>query len=134
LAYDLGLDLVEINSFNNPPICKLLDYGKYLYELEKEERKQRSKGKGPQLKEIKLSFKIKEHDFLTKVNRAKEILSEGDKVKVFLVLMGREMLFQDKARKMIVRFVESVDGQWEQPTERMGNRFFATVHKKQSKG
>lgn len=130
LAYEKGLDLVEVGSNNNPPIAKIMDFGKELYKEQKQISKQKAKQKGTELKEIKLSLRIEPHDFQTKVDRAKKFLQEGNKVKVFLQLMGREMAFKDQAYEIINKFTLDSNADFEQQTKRMGNRFFALLKKK----
>lgn len=130
LAYEKGIDLVEVGPNANPPIGKLIDYGKEIYQQQKLISKQKSKQKAPEVKEIKLSVRIEEHDFQTKVNRAKDFFAEGDKVKVFMKLMGREMIFQNKAHETIERFKNEVGAEYESPIKRMGNQFAALLKKK----
>lgn len=130
LAYDRELDLVEVGSNANPPVCKLMDYGKELYYQQKQISKQKAKQKAPELKEIKLSVRIDEHDFQTKLNRAKDFFEEGDKVRVFIKLMGREMIFQNKVKDIIERFKNECSGEYEQEIKKLGNQFSAILKKK----
>jgi len=130
LGYDKGLDLVEVGPNSKPPICKLMDYGKELYREQKQIRKHKAKQKNPEVKEIKLSIRIDEHDFSTKVNRAKEFFDEGDKVRVFIKLMGREMMFKNKAEESINKFMTETNADFEQATKRLGNQIFAIIKKK----
>lgn len=129
LAYESGLDLVEVNSSSRPPVVKIIDYGKYRYAQEKLESKQRSRSKGPEIKEIRLSLKISKHDLDFKIRQAQKFLDEGDKIKITIKLIGREMMFKEKAQQMIEIFREKVSGIFEGPTERLGNRFFAIIKK-----
>tara|TARA_A100001011_G_scaffold262810_1_gene271324 strand:+ start:2287 stop:2709 length:423 start_codon:yes stop_codon:yes gene_type:complete len=94
LANDLGLDLVEISPNTNPPVCKILDYGKYKYESQKRKNEARKKQKTIEVKEIKLRPNIEEHDYLVKLKKIHEFLSAGDKVKVTMRFRGREMAHQ----------------------------------------
>lgn len=130
MAYQTELDLIEINGQASPPICKLIDFGKYKYELEKKERKLRAKGKGPEVKEIRLSFKIEEHDLQIKINRAKEFLAEGNKIKLVLPLIGRENIFKDKAIEIINKFKDEVGADFEEPPKKLGHRFFTLLKQK----
>lgn len=130
LAYESGLDLVEVNSSSRPPVVKIIDYGKYRYAQEKQESKQRSKSKGPEIKEIRLGLKISEHDLDFKIRQAQKFLDNGDKIKVTVKLIGREMKFQEKAHQLIEEFRSKIAGTFEGPTERMGNRFSAILVKK----
>lgn len=127
MAYQAGLDLVEINPHTSPPICKLIDFGKYKYELEKEERKRRAKTKGPQVKEIRISLKIEKHDFQIKLKRAREFLEKGDKIKLVLPLLGRENIFRDKAIEMINKFKIELGVEFEEPPKKLGNRFIGLL-------
>ncbi|OGD65560.1 translation initiation factor IF-3 [Candidatus Berkelbacteria bacterium RIFCSPHIGHO2_12_FULL_36_9] len=129
LAYDRELDLVEVGPNANPPVAKLLDFGKELYHQQKQIQKQKAKHKGPQLKEIKLSVRIDEHDFNTKLNRAKDFFKDGDKVRVYIKLMGRENIFQDKAREVIERFKTELNADFEESIKRLGNQFSAILKK-----
>jgi translation initiation factor IF-3 len=128
LADSQGLDLIEVGPKATPPVARLLNWGKYKYELEKKERK--AKGKVTTLKEVKLSLKISEHDFETKVRRAKEFLEAGHKVGAFLLLRGREAMFQDKAEEMLKRFRDAVGGSFEGVVVRLGPRVSVNVVRK----
>jgi translation initiation factor IF-3 len=103
LAEESGLDLVEISPHAEPPVCKVLDYGKYKYELQKKAAEARKKQKVIDIKEIKLRPTIDEHDFNIKMKAAKSFLEEGDKVKVTLRFRGREMAHQEVAYKVMGR-------------------------------
>jgi translation initiation factor IF-3 len=130
LAYDSDLDLVEINPNRQPPIVKLIDFGKYRYEIEKKQREAKAKTKGPELKEIRLTRKIDTHDRDTKARRAKEWLNDGDKVRVYLQLMGREFMFADQAKAFLLQFAEDIGGVFEQTPTLFGNRIIAIIRKK----
>ena len=104
LAKERNLDLVQVTQKVQPPVCKIIDYGKYLYQVQKKERK--IKKRGSQVKGVRLSFKISDHDLETKVKQAEKFLKEGDKIKVELILRGREKALEDFARKKIQKFVE----------------------------
>src|SRR5271155_2248056 len=90
-AFAVGLDLVEISPNADPPVCKILDYGKYKYEQQKKAAEARKNQKVIELKEIKLRPNIDDHDFEIKMKSAKAFLTEGDKVKITLRFRGREM-------------------------------------------
>lgn len=90
-AYDANLDLVKIAPMATPPVCKIMDYGKYRFEQAKREKEARKNQKTVDVKEIRLSLNIDTHDFNTKVGHAKRFLTGGDKVKVSIRLRGREM-------------------------------------------
>ena len=103
LAEEAGLDLVEISPNAEPPVCKVLDYGKYKYEMQKKAAEARKKQKVIELKEIKLRPTIDDHDFAIKMKSAKAFLSEGDKVKITLRFRGREMAHQEVAHQVIAK-------------------------------
>ena len=90
-AYDKGLDLVMMGGNNNPPVCRIMDYGKYRFEREKKEKEMRKKQVIVELKEIKFSCRIDTHDFETKIGHAHRFLKESNKVKITIVFSGREM-------------------------------------------
>ena len=109
LAEEAGLDLVEISPNAEPPVCKVLDYGKYKYEMQKKAAEARKKQKIVELKEIKLRPNIDDHDFGIKMKSAKAFLTEGDKVKITLRFRGREMAHQDIAHQVINRVRVELD-------------------------
>ncbi|MEG1931304.1 MAG: translation initiation factor IF-3 [Anaerovorax sp.] len=109
LANEKKLDLVNIAPTAKPPVCKILDYGKYRYELQKKEKEARKKQKTTQVKEIRLSTFIEEHDLTVKANNAAKFLKEGDKVKVSLRFKGRERDYTSKGQAVMVRFAEITD-------------------------
>lgn len=130
MAYDKGLDLLEINPNIQPPVCKLQDYGKYLYEKSKQIQKQRAKQKGSELKEIKLSINIGNHDLKVKEKRALDFIEVGDKVKIFMVLRGREMMFKDKVKDVMNRFKDDIGADFAEPINMQGSRFSVMLKKK----
>lgn len=132
MAEERGFDLVEVSPKANPPVCKLLDYGAYQYRLEKVERKQKAKQKIIEVKGIRLSFKIGAHDLEIRKNQALKFIEKGDKVKLEMILRGREMAHQDMAREIISKFIESLGEKIiiEQPLTRQGNRFSVVLDKK----
>ncbi len=105
LAIEKKLDLVNIAPTAKPPVCKILDYGKYRYELQKKEKEAKKKQKITQVKEIRLSTYIEEHDLVVKANNAAKFLKEGDKVKVSLRFRGREKDHASKGQAVMARFV-----------------------------
>lgn len=106
LVEEKKLDLVNISPNANPPVCKILDYGKYRYELQKREKEAKKKQKTIQVKEIRLSTFIEEHDIQVKAKTACKFLQEGDKVKVSLRFRGRERDYTAKGRDVMVKFAE----------------------------
>lgn len=100
-AETAGLDLVEIAPTANPPVCKVIDYGKYRYELTKKDKDNRKKQHIVQVKKIRFSPNIDDHDFQTKVAAARRFLEEGDRVKATLMLTGRMMTRQSRAEEVL---------------------------------
>lgn len=107
LAEERRLDLVEISPNANPPVAKILDYGKYRYELQKREKEAKKKQRTIQIKEIRLSTFIEEHDVQVKAKTACKFLKDGDKVKVSLRFRGRERDYVNKGRDVMNQFAEA---------------------------
>lgn len=105
LADDKKLDLVKISPNANPPVCKLLDYGKYKYELQKKEKEAKKKQKLTEIKEIRLSPSIEDHDLKVKAANATKFLNAGDKVKVSLRFKGREKDYSSKGLLVMNQFL-----------------------------
>ncbi len=108
LAEDAGLDLVKIAPTANPPVCKIVDYGKYKYEQVRKEKEAKKKKRIIEVKEIRLSPNIDTNDLNTKVNAARKFLTKGDKVKVTLRFRGREMAHMNTSRHILDDFAESL--------------------------
>lgn len=106
LAKSKGLDLIQVTEKVDPPICKLANYGKYLYSQQKKDRKIRKNTKETKLKEVQLGFNISPHDIEVRAKQAEKFLKEGDKVKVNLPLRGREKAMGDFAKKKMEGFIE----------------------------
>lgn len=104
MAYDAGLDLVLIAAQADPPVCRIMDYGKYRYERDKREKDAKKKQQVVEIKEIQLSVRIDTNDFNTKVNRARQFLSRGDKVKVVVRFKGRQMTHQEIGQDLLSKF------------------------------
>jgi translation initiation factor IF-3 len=100
-AQGLGLDLVEVAAQANPPVCRIVDYGKFKYELAKHDKEK--KNAGSKLKEIKFRVNIDDHDYETKLRHAEEFLDKGNKVRVQLQFRGREMAHQELGRQLMER-------------------------------
>lgn len=107
-AQEAGLDLVEISPNATPPVCKLLDYGKYKYQEQKKQAEARKKQKVVEVKEIKFRPMIDDHDYDVKMRSMKRFFEEGDKVKVTLRFRGREMAHQELGTKLLERVKEDV--------------------------
>ncbi len=108
MARERMLDLVEISPNAVPPVCKIQDYGKYLYEKDKSDRAARKKQKVIVIKEVKFSVTVDEHDYQTKKNQAVRFLGEGDKVKASLRFKGRQMAHRDLGYKIINRLIQDI--------------------------
>ena len=108
MAYDKSLDLVMMSPDANPPVCKIMDYGKYRFEKDKREKEAKKKQQVIEIKEIQLSCRIDTHDYETKMKRGRKFLEQGNKVKVVLVFHGREMSHQQLGKDMIERFIADV--------------------------
>jgi translation initiation factor IF-3 len=109
LAKSRDLDLIQVTEKVEPPVCKIGNYGKYLYSLNKKERKIKTNTKITKLKEIQLGFNISPHDLEVKASQAEKFLKEGDKVKVGMVLKGREKAMGEFAKKKIQFFLETLE-------------------------
>ena len=103
IAAEHGLDLVEVSPNAEPPVCKILDYGKYKYEEQKKRNEAKKKQKVVSIKEIKMRPSIDIHDYETKMKAAHKFLDNGDKVKVTIRFRGREMAHQDLGLKVLIR-------------------------------
>jgi translation initiation factor IF-3 len=108
-ADDVELDLVEISPNTTPPVCKILDYGKYVYEKQKLDKKNKKKQHIIHVKEIRVRPNTGDHDLLTKLSRAKKFLEAGDKVKITVMYRGREMARKDMGINTLNRVVDILD-------------------------
>lgn len=108
LAKEAELDLVKIAPQAKPPVCKIIDYGKYRYELARKEKEAKKKQKTVEIKEVRLSPNIEANDLNTKVNMAKKFIAKGDKVKVTLRFRGREMAHMQSSKHILDDFAEAL--------------------------
>ncbi|MGB9906566.1 MAG: translation initiation factor IF-3 [Candidatus Saccharicenans sp.] len=108
LARDKGLDLVEIAPQANPPVCRIMDYGKFLYELHKKEHEAKKHQKPVQIKEIKFRPKISIHDYNFKLKHVRRFIEEGNKVKITIMIRGRERAHPEMARQIMDRVLADV--------------------------
>ncbi|MBO5260187.1 MAG: translation initiation factor IF-3 [Agathobacter sp.] len=108
IADEAGLDLVKIAPNAKPPVCKVIDYGKYRYELARKEKDAKKKQKTVELKEIRLSPNIEANDLNTKMNAARKFISKGDKVKITLRFRGREMAHMNSSKHILDDFAENL--------------------------
>lgn len=124
-----GVDLIEISPNANPPVCKLQDYGKYLYRLNKVERKHRAKQKKGDTKEVRIGFATGEHDLEVKAKRAERFLKDGNRVKITLQFRGREISHFDfgkgKLENFLLRFQEF--GKIDQEIKKQGGTLTAVL-------
>ena len=104
-AYDLDLDLVLVAPNANPPVCKILDYSKYKFEMAKKEKEAKKNQKIVEIKEVRLSATIDTHDLEVKAKNANKFLADGNKVKVSLKFKGREVKFLEKGKETVLKFV-----------------------------
>jgi translation initiation factor IF-3 len=109
VANDFGLDLVEISPNASPPVCKIMDYGRYKYERTKKKQEAKKRQTTFQLKEIKVRPKTGEHDLNTKINHIKKFLSRKDKVKVTVIFRGREITLTNLGREVLEKIVQETE-------------------------
>jgi len=130
-AQDLGLDLVEVSPLADPPVAKIVDYAKLKYEEEKERRKEKAKQKKIEIKGIRLSVRIGAHDMDVRLKQALNFLEDGDKIKIELILRGRERRQTDLAKETVEKFVTALrqnrEIRIEQPIKIMGGRLSAII-------
>lgn len=122
LAEEAELDLVEISPRAKPPVCKIIDYGKFRYEQTKKDKENKKAQHQAKLKEVKTKPNIDEHDLQTKLRRAKDFLEKGNKVRVTCTFRGREMAHPEIGRRVVDRFCEELKelSQIETPAKQMG--------------
>ncbi len=109
IAENLGLDLVEISPSANPPVCKVIDYKKFLYEQKKKQKEIKAKTAKIVVKEIRLGPNTDEHDFNFKLNHAKKFLQDGAKVKVDVFFKGRSIIYKDKGEIILLKFAQELE-------------------------
>ena len=128
LAEDQGLDLVEISPDARPPVCRILDYGKYLYDESKNAKKAKKRQASTQLKEMRYRPKIDEHDINFKTEKLREFLSEGHKVRAYVEFRGREMTHTEFGYKILERIKEMLaDVGQAEPSVRMEGRHMSLI-------
>jgi len=108
MAKEQELDLVEVSPKTNPPVCKIMDYGKFKYQLAKKAQEAKKKQTVIQIKEMKLGLKIQEHDLMVKIRHIREFLEDGCKVKVIVMFKGREILHKDMGEKLTQKIIEAI--------------------------
>lgn len=129
------LDLIEISPQAKPPVCKIMDYSKFRYDLSKKEKESRKKQKNVQLKEVRLRTRIAENDFNVKLNKIREFLEDGNKVQITVMFSGREMQHKDLGLAVLEKVKEQVAdiASVEGKLSSMGTRSFATLSPKKIK-
>lgn len=108
-AEEKGLDLVEVAPLANPPVCKVMDFGNYLYNLKKKDKKNRKGVKKTETKAVRLSIRTEKHDLETKAKQARKFLTAGHPLKVVVLFKGREIAHQDLAREKLKAFHELIE-------------------------
>ena len=129
LADSLGLDLVEISAKADPPVCKILDYQKYLYQQKKKAKEMTANAAKIVIKEIRFGPNTDEHDFQFKLKHAQEFLQEGSKVKASVFFKGRSILYADQGEKLLLRFAVELEeyGRAEQMPKLEGKRMIMMI-------
>ncbi len=133
LAEEAELDLVEVNPNENPPVTKILDYGQFRYQVEKKMQQQKAKQKKIDIKEVRLSIRIGDHDFNTRVDQGNKFLLKGNKLKITVTIKGRERQHPEKAEETLDRYLKNLEALngapfvIEEPLTKMNGRFSITV-------
>ncbi len=135
MAEEQGLDLVEISPNANPPVCKIIDYKKFLYEQKKKQKEIKAKTAKIVLKEIRMGPNTDEHDFNFKVNHAIKFLQDGDKVKVDIFFKGRTILYKEQGEILLLKFATLVEeyAKVEQLPKMEGKRMIMLIAPKKTK-
>jgi translation initiation factor IF-3 len=132
MADQMGLDLVEIAAKASPPVCRIVDYNKFLYEQKMRQKEMKSKASKVVIKEIRFGPNTDEHDFDFKLKHAKKFLSDGSKLKAFVFFKGRSILFKDKGEILLLRFAQELEdiGKVEQLPKLEGKRMIMFISPK----
>ena len=135
MAQEQELDLVEISPQADPPVCKIIDYNKFLYDKKKKEKEMKAKAKTTEMKEIRFTPNTDDHDFDFKSKHAENFLKEGNKVKAYVQFKGRAIQFQDRGQLLLLKFAERLAevGQLESMPKLEGKRMLAIFTPKSSK-
>lgn len=110
LAEQQGLDLVEISPDADPPVCKIVDYQKFLYQLKKKLKEQKAKTQKTQVKEIRFGPQTDDHDFEFKLNHAKRFLQDGDMVRAYVFFKGRSIVYKEQGEMLLLKFATQLEG------------------------
>ena len=124
MAIQQDLDLVEIAPDADPPVCKIMDYGKYLYEQKKKDKEARKRQHHTQLKEVRFRPRTDTHDFDCKTKHAREFLEEGNKVRAYVQFRGRDIIYKEQGMKVLIRFIQELEdvSKVDQPPRMEGRR------------
>jgi translation initiation factor IF-3 len=135
MAQDQGLDLVEISPQADPPVCKIIDYNKFLYEKKKKEKEMKAKSKVSEVKEIRFTPNTDDHDFDFKSKHAQNFLKDGNKVKAYVQFKGRAIMFKERGELLLLKFAERLVefGTLESMPKLEGKRMFAIFAPKSQK-
>ena len=135
MAQDQGLDLVEISPQAAPPVCKIIDYNKFLYEKKKKEKEMKAKSKVSEVKEIRFTPNTDDHDFDFKSKHAQNFLKDGNKVKAYVQFKGRAIMFKERGELLLLKFAERLVefGTLESMPKLEGKRMFAIFAPKSQK-
>ena len=134
MAEQKGLDLVEISPNAQPPVCRMIDYSKFLYQQKKRQKELKAKQVKVEVKEIRFGPQTDEHDYQFKLKHAKEFLSDGDKVKAYVFFRGRSILFKEQGEVLLLRFANDLEeyGKVEQMPVLEGKRMIIFIAPKKS--
>ena len=129
MAEDMGFDLVEISTNANPPVCKIIDYQKFLYQQKKRQKEQKAKAVKVVVKEIRFGPQTDDHDYNFKLRHAKEFLDDGAKVKAYVFFKGRSILFKEQGEVLLLRFANDLEnyGKVEQMPALEGKRMIIMI-------
>jgi len=135
MAQDQQLDLVEISPTADPPVCKIIDYNKFLYDKKKKEKEMKAKSKTAELKEIRFTPNTDDHDFDFKAKHAENFLKDGNKVKAYVQFKGRAIQFQERGQLLLLKFAERLNefGTLESMPKMEGRRMLAMFAPKSQK-
>jgi len=135
LAEQLEMDLVEISPTAKPPVCKIVDYNKFLFQQKKKNKELKAKAQKVSIKEIRFGPNVDDHDFNFKLIHARKFLSEGAKVKAFVFFKGRSILFKDSGTEVLLRFAVELEevGKVEQMPKLEGKRMIMFISPKKTK-
>ena len=135
MAHEMELDLVEISPNADPPVCKIIDYQKFLYQQKKKQKEMKAKAVKVTVKEIRFGPQTDDHDFQFKLRHAEKFLAEGAKVKAFVFFKGRSILFKEQGEILLLKFAQALEeiGKVEQMPQLEGKRMTMFISPKKKK-